>query len=76
MDRVKYSLSSDEVTKLRNAGNGRVRLVLYNDGIACLPPLMRAVSKDHPQSQEEFVEFLKTSKQEALDWTQNVLKRQ
>jgi hypothetical protein len=70
---VKCSLSNHEITKLRNARNGSVRLVIYDDTIACLPPLQMAEAENHPQTRGEYIQFLHNEKDKAIKWTQDVL---
>ncbi len=70
---IKYSLSMYEIAKLRNAHYGEIRLVIYDDGIACLPPRVIVQSDNHQQTQKEYIQFLANEKNEAVKWTQDVL---
>ncbi len=64
-----YSLTRVDVEALRKAANGKVRLILYEDGIACMPPGWIAPDSEN----RKYFEWLRTNKHEWLKWTKEVL---
>lgn len=73
---VQYSLSADEISKLRRSSGGELRLVLYDEGIACISPGIKAYFKEidkRPYNKEEYFQVLRDKKDEAIKWTRDVL---
>ena len=59
----KYALSDNEISQLRRASDGELKLVLYMDGIACLPPRLRKA------------DLQVLSENEVLQWTKETLNK-
>lgn len=74
---VQYQLSGIEISKLREASGGELRLVLYDEGIGCLSPAIKAyfrkMAKQQPYNKQEHYQMLRDKKGEILRWTNQVL---
>jgi hypothetical protein len=74
---VQYSLSATDIAKLRHASGGKLRLLLYDGGIPCMPPNLGKViaeeQKRRPVSKQDYFRKLRDMKQDAMNWTLRVL---
>ena len=74
---VKYSLSSNDLDKLRTAGDGRVILIISDNGLVCLDPsLVQKTAHQESgnyQSQEDYIRFLKNAEGPSSQWMRRVL---
>lgn len=76
---VCFSLSANEVAKLREASGGNLRLIIYSDGLGCVPPALHAyfasVNGNNPYSKEKHSQMLMYIKDQVVRWTKQVLNR-
>jgi len=70
----KYTLSVAEISKARRASRGELQLVIYMDGIACIPPTI-VEPRDHydPHDDPYDSQTLQDRKDEVLEWTRAAL---
>ena len=74
---TEYSLSNDAISKLRTASGGKLWLILYEEGLACMSPSIKKAFGDanrkKPYNSDEYLRMLRNWKNEALAWTREVL---
>jgi hypothetical protein len=74
---TEYSLSFLEISKLRNASGGELRLILYDDGLGCMSPTMKSslvkAYEESPYSGQDYFATLRARKAECLKWSHDVL---
>jgi len=68
-----YSFNTVEISKLRSASDGKLKLVIYDDGLACLPPVRSPQREDYPETHQEYLQLLHRKKLLAITWTRHVL---
>lgn len=72
----KYTLSGEQISRLRDASGGELRLVLYDEGIACMSPAMNEAIAElgkHPYDKQKRLQLLRDQRDEALKWTRDVV---
>ena len=76
-NKIEFSLSLKEILKLRRAGDGRLGLVIYDEGIGCMSPATTKAFKDVNEkqgySEQNHFEMLRAKKGEILNWTRDAL---
>ena len=74
---VTHTLSTRDIAKLRRVSPGGLTLVLYDDGITCLSPALKRAFEDdvlnHPYTRQEYFRLLRARKDQALQWTREIL---